>query len=526
MKVNPSDSDHSTTQNIKLFSISRPAVLLAAVLVFLFPSYSNSTPGEKVLTMNKLEPFLIENLMLRTEKFVFTNLGLKLNNPYLVINFNQFRIKDTRPDLPVVTVEGVVVGASYPYYSTKDSGWTFDENIVFLPLLNFEQFVITISWREGGFAKTFQGFIGVFPQNEIKSKVNFIMPGYIPTTLSTSDIMIETTPRDQAFSEGLLNVRLCTGKISSVSLFQDDKMLITTSEIKDLDKGISVPGGIKAGVKYRISIAAESGQGLVFYRATLLGFNSAQSMIKSISDWSPLVNFTDHRFEWNNLGYEAKKQKFAVKSFFNFDTNIDNLLFKRSCGFGKEIIGKDYPAPIGREPQVFSGGWDKSSSFEFSVYTDDDSKESSLMDLAMERLYKSGNENEFSKILEKKYGVVLKEFYYAIENYNNGTYFYLTRSSMPFFPPQIYGSGKGSVFAGHDAMHLTIVTIFILVLAVFSFLLWKWNSEKKEAGTLPLPQDSVIIHTNDEDDHREMQKSSLKGLHTRDSSKIHYKGVD
>lgn len=143
-----------------------------------------------------------------------------------MVNFNQFRTLKLTPDLPIVKVIGEANFLDYEYFSTEKADWTFDENFIIVPLLNFERFKIELSWRSGGFSTSFQGFIGVFQQTNNVIRPHFILPSYIPD----SAVISETKIVKIAGIQGRLIVRSCLGKLESVSVYTSDgKKLLNSS---------------------------------------------------------------------------------------------------------------------------------------------------------------------------------------------------------------------------------------------------------------------------------------------------------
>lgn len=94
--------------------------------------------------------------------FTFENPGKLINDAYLVINFNDFDYQaDARLPLVSITAFNSKNDAEGSYYfSNRKADWTFDENIVTVPLVGAELFVVSISSRSVS-SQTLDGVIGV-----------------------------------------------------------------------------------------------------------------------------------------------------------------------------------------------------------------------------------------------------------------------------------------------------------------------------------------------------------------------------
>lgn len=384
-----------------------------------------------ILKDNISQSFLVEDLMIRTKTFQYINEAFKTDRPYLVVNFNQFRILHSVPDLPVVKVVGIIGEQSFDYFDTQNSGWLFDENLVVVPLLNFQQFSITIAWRESIFKTSFQGSVTVFPRQRLTLRPNMIVPVFIDANQTSADLQITHKIAANGFDRGVLHVDACMGSIDFIEIIPAGSKTGRKFEETEASKGLEF-GPVKAGQSVGVRVVKKKDNEGLAVKISVVAFDEDKSVMATLIKHKPLISYdSNSAILWQNLQATATTHGFGLKTNFLVDSDKQNLVFKSICGFGRQILATDYPRqPESTNQQFMAVRSSGSDNFEFSFYTESKSdNEPQKMDLVAERKARFGAKHE--EIIRGDYYVAMKEFYYAMSNYNEGTYFYVTVFSDP-----------------------------------------------------------------------------------------------
>lgn len=326
---------------------------LPITLVFVY-LWKMVAVSETQLYFNKVKSFLIEDLVIREEEFLFSNPSSKISSPYLVVNFNQFRIHNGQPDLPVIKVTGMANGQEHNYFSTIDAGWMFDENMIFLPLLNFEKFKIKIFWRRGGFKTTFLGQIGVFSQNSIDINFQFTMPIFIPPG-QVDPIQINfIVPPQEKIPQAIVSFQTCQGSLQKATLLENGRTEQT--QVPGDEKNYFSLQDLKDSSQYTLELLGHPSE-LTVVRLSSLRFSdslkpSLEALLKhsleletnSETTYLHKTSRKNNFLTWTNFEYSNPvTEKFVSKTMVSVDTDESSLLFKGVCGFSKSLIFKGYP---------------------------------------------------------------------------------------------------------------------------------------------------------------------------------------
>ena len=151
------------------------------------------------ITLNNVVKFTVTSSLTGSTTFTFTNNGQLIRDSYAVLNFNS--LSDAR--LPLVTVTSYMAKDDEHgdfYFSNFKNDWTFDENILVVPLVNAEKFSITVAWRVGSSGGlSLDGLIGVFAGSSLAIPTNFFAPVIVPESLGIATVTIDlNNPADSA----------------------------------------------------------------------------------------------------------------------------------------------------------------------------------------------------------------------------------------------------------------------------------------------------------------------------------------
>lgn len=461
-------------------------VLICVFALLQLAEIIRSGDAEKKLEFNRLEKFLIEDLMLRQQSFHFDNPGKAIDNPYLVVNFNQFMIKKGKPSLPVVHVEGQANGRNYAYFSTENPDWTFDENHLVVPLVNFEKFIITVRWRDGSMSTSFLVKMGVFSQTNIQLEPNFIMPAFINSTAPVVEFNLEQPRQAHPLKKAIVVMRACRGELKGVQVFNENGTLeIESFDRNDIRHGLHIPQ-VPQGATFKIRVTADAEEGeVVVFKAAVLGLADDAAFLEKVLDHRPELVSKGNVLKWNNLGFEGKNSSFALKSFFSFDSDFANSEFKAKCGFPLEVLTKPYPSAEGSFKVKFLDlPTANSTSYEFGYFTDDNSLTEQSMDLEMENIHRFKPEN--LSIAGENYYASLKEMYFSQFNYENGTFILYTVASKPSIPD--YLMKRENVLYSVPPLAWICLGIAALIAVIWFFRRVYSNMRRKIQGEIRLPE--------------------------------------
>lgn len=439
------------------------------------------------LPVNTYQLFLIENIMLRSKSYFHTG---KSATRYLVINFNQFRVRDGAPDLPSVSITAMANGSRIDYFSTVHADWRFDENLVVVPLVNFDDFLIDLEWRENGFATSFQGTIGVFDTLELAEiGPNMILPGFIDKDRSDAVVRVSTKHSQNEYERSYLKIDICRGEVSKVELTDETANKKIEVPLDKLDNGYPL-GKIASPSSFKVTIHRKENTGPVVYKLSLKVYNKNQKLMDDLSNHKPQLAYTkEDKLEWQNKGQTAAVQKFGIKTNILVDSNRDNLEFKTKCGFSYEILTKGYPhQPSLNLSKFIDLPHQTSHKFEFSIYTDNGSNEGHWMDLIAEQ--RSRFDNKHQDTVKHPYFLSMKEFYYSYGNYENGTYYYVTAYSDIVNGHILVETPAWILYIQTHTLACT-VSLIVVIFVIAGLIYGKCMSDSRndaDGGRIRLPQ--------------------------------------
>lgn len=432
------------------------------------------------LKPNKVESFLIEETVLKEAKFSFRVPSHEQEGPYyLVVNFNQFRVFKSNPDLPVLKIEGVANGKEYSYFSTESPDWTFDEPLLVVPLLNFEFYRIQFQWREHGFHTSFKSLIGVFTGTSLKTVMGFMLPVIIPVDKAFAQVTLEYPLGNEIVTETLVQVRICQGSVSSITLGHP-----VEGSIGELVKSQQNPQvyyltmqNVHPGSTFDLKLVAAAGEvsDLVIAKVQFLPLWQHSESSSGSNPNGFLKELLEHKqparllplgsgstqISWTNLGFEARQRGYSVKTLFNFGINKADVEFKSRCGFCKLVLTRKFPSVEGVESATLLNEKitaASAASYEYAYFAEPLSAEDKFsVDLWVERTYRFSDGNR--QIMLGTHFVTIKEIYYSDSNYKDASFLMNTVVSDLLSPPVVSNS-KGEGFARFHGFTVMISLTF------------------------------------------------------------------
>ena len=278
--------------------------------------------------------------------------------PYLVINFEHYHLTDSELNLPSIRIIGLsdsdkeedsIEHQGKFYFSTKKHTWPFEENYYAIPLLNFNRFNITISQRSKSKSQMIKGYITVLNKNmaetktPIQSRKNMVLPVIIPRGQTSIDIEYHTTSR---IANGVLLAKMCSGWILGINITSDSKLIDSIkvgSETDSVFQIVHLPAHSKVIVSLQLNETYKEVDTVV--KLALLETNGMGALFNMMNKLEIDANYSNGDITWKNLGSSVDRNKFDTFSVFYFDKNLENLKFKKNCGFSFQIFGGSYPSP-------------------------------------------------------------------------------------------------------------------------------------------------------------------------------------
>lgn len=480
------------------------------------------------LKPNKIENFLIEETALKEAKFSFRLPQMSQNDQayYLVVNFNQFRVFHSNPDIPVIKVLGEANNREYTYYSTESPDWTFDEPLLVIPLLNFDNFNIQIEWRDHGFHTTFKGMIGVFTGTALKTVMGFNLPVVIAPEKAYAQVVLEYPPASEVVLETLVQVKLCQGTVSSIILSDS-----SGKRVGELVKSQSNPHiyhmmlqNVHAASSFELKLVASPTEtkNAVVARVQFLPLvtsepgtqgGSRNLFLKELLDYkhpaqlSPLGSGST-AITWTNLAVKAKESGYSFKTLFNFGVNKADVEFKARCGFCKLLFTRKFPSVEGVESATFlpvdsSDG--RTPSYELAYYAEPKPEQPQFsFDLWVERTYRFTDSNR--QIMMGTHYVVMKEIYFSENNYRDGTFLMATVNSEVLAPAVV----SNTKLEGYSRFHGFAVRIALTFFGGLAGLLCILNLRYRRKK-IPFFDNHIMVS---ETDGHQTEASSLQAGET------------
>jgi hypothetical protein len=478
------------------------------------------------LKLNKVENFLIEETALRQSSMTFRmpSNDHSQNQLYLVVNFNQFRVFRSNPDIPVVKIYGVANNREYLYFSTETPDWTFDEPMLIIPLLNFDLFNIQIEWRDHGFHTTFKGMAGVFSGTSLKTAFGFSLPFMIPPEKAFAEIKLEYPPASELVAEAIVQVKICQGSVSSITLTSTEGLVgeLIRSQSNPQLYHLTVQN-IHAASWFELKVVASPAEitQTVIAKALFLPLimegsdehdHESSSFLKELTDYkhpaqlAPLGSGST-QITWTNLGYRARLNNYSVKTLFNYGANKADVQFKARCGFCKDMLTKKFPSVEGVESAVFlaaTESLERSESYEYAYFAEPQSADTQFsLDLWIERTYRFTEANR--PIMMNNHYVVMKEIYSSDNNYRDGTFLLTTITSEVLNPPIVNNNQMEGYSRFHKFTVFIGLTFFLSLTIVLAFLNIKY---RRGRATIV---DHDIIGPEAENLQSESQQTQPKG---------------
>lgn len=267
-----------------------------------------------------------------------------------MVNFHSFEVDEGGiPMMPIVTVNSLVSKEEDQkpvegyYYSNKRADWEFDENILVVPLLNYEAFAIQVTWREGSSSRQVSGRLAVFIVGEaLRAKPNFMFPIVANNLDSVVTVHFNMTSRvlEHPYSHNLLVVKACIGTVESVEATNGKTILAKETKRENLDEEAIDLGDLRTAetVSVKIRLKGDKTIGRPVAKIGLLQFDDLHSTVQEIMRYDPVVNVSDSIASWQTVPEKALKGKFGVHRIVYFDKDITALNFKRVCGFSLSIF--------------------------------------------------------------------------------------------------------------------------------------------------------------------------------------------
>lgn len=209
---------------------------------------------------------------------------------FLVVDFQNFEIRDQQPNLPKIRVlyfneevseeeleldPTLMEKASVEYYDSSFSGWDYDEGYYFLPLLSevakvsVKLYRISIHYSESSFLQSIKFSIGVYSPH---ANSNIHLDSRIPIVASEKTTSVLAVPLEYNNKPKVIDrednrlnsiecgveINVCRGKLKKLQIFaqssESSEKLESVLEIGDMDdetdpaeyRGFTVPFGSKS----------------------------------------------------------------------------------------------------------------------------------------------------------------------------------------------------------------------------------------------------------------------------------------
>lgn len=382
------------------------------------------------LNLNTIYQFTITNAQNGAGAFTFTNAGLINQDPYLVVNFNSFDLSQSDARLPLVTVSASSTKdeeENYFYYSNLKSGWTFDENLLVVPLLEAEKFIISISWKDSSSKGTsIDCLVGVFSGYDLTFKPNFFAPIIVKEKNATMKIKYDLSNSVEKEKSHILFVKPCHGKLSKVVIMDDTTEISSYSNENELNEGVFLPSITSGKLIVLLESDAQSDE-VAMAKVGLSSYNPKLFDIGPLASYTPSVKLFNGIIRWDSIENEEETEKFDTKTSIYIDQNPSSLIFKMNCGFDMSIFASPFPTnnkDIKTRPIIENLGNRLHKGYEFGFNSSELRTELHAVNLTAELPFRYGAMN--SDILEHKFEYYIKKVFYAKENTKKHFFYYLT----------------------------------------------------------------------------------------------------
>ena len=392
-------------------------IRIASIIVI---SLLTSSYVSRTLEYNKIEDILLENIVLREETLDYTT-DQSVSPQYLIVNFNQFRVKDGIPDIPIVSVFTVDGPREILYYSSKKSNWTFDESLVFIGLdSSVPMYRIRIEWRDGGFDTTFKGMVGVHGSSDIHIRFGYQLVSYIDQESRFTDISVDRwlDGSRESYEGGIVRVSSCVGRLQRVEVYRNDT-LMQGVEAGEMETEVEI-GEVGVFDHYRIRVLGSS----VVYRVVFDVHDGSKStgVLRDVirrekrkENGPPRVWQNLEDVQWTNNHLKVYDNGLNVKSMVIFGEDEPAGRAKCACSFDPVPYLCSMKVNMSQQSGVICGGGVKEANriqtYEYNVYTNSssNSQQTHIQGMAVDEA------QGFTH-------VYVKDYYYSMNNRMDGRY--------------------------------------------------------------------------------------------------------
>lgn len=363
--------------------------------------------------------------------FTFVNRGQLLRDVYAVINFNGFDAAN-EGRLPSVTITSFAheqdINNAF-YFSNRKADWTFDENLLVVPLNSAEKFEINVSPRSSQ-SPSVDGIITIFQGSKVAIDPNFFMPLIVREDLSQGTVEVYMDGIGERESRKKLFIRPCHGRIKSVVMYDGSSQILKTEDPALLKRGLDVPKIDSKTLKIQVNTDG-SVSGDFVAKVGLISYDPNLTMLDQVFEYSPRVWNDNAVIRWTGLDEAAIADKLNYNTMIYIDSDPAVLKFKMECGFhpsllktggSKSALHKDMSASGSHNnPEAVSQG------YEFSFNSSALRTETNAVNLTAELPFRYGEEK--ADILTHEFHYYVKQVFFASSNTAHHTFYYLTAAS-------------------------------------------------------------------------------------------------